>query len=100
MSILWRFGSYLKERQRWVLISLLAVLHLTLLAGTESAVGLMCWPVDVGFFILWQPFIHLSAALAGTLLLLAAVLATGAPLFSPWFLILWWRCWRACSAAG
>ncbi len=90
MSILWRFGSYLKERQRWVLISLLAVLHLTLLAGTESAVGLMCWFVDVGFFILWHPFIHSERRLgAGTLLLLAAVLATGAWLFSPWFLILW-----------
>lgn len=90
MSVLRRFGSFLRERQRWVLIALLAVLHLTLLAGTESAVGLMCWFVDVGFFILWQPFIHSERRLgAGTLLLLAAVLATGAWLFSTWFLILW-----------
>ena len=52
MSVLWRFGSFLRERQRWVLVALLGVLHLTLLAGAESTVGLMCWIVDVGFFIL------------------------------------------------
>ncbi|MFT3847556.1 MAG: hypothetical protein QM739_02445 [Propionivibrio sp.] len=90
MSALWRLGSFLRDRQRWVLVALLVVLHLTLLAGTESAVGRMCWFVDVGFFILWQPFIHSERRLgAGTLLLLAAVLATGAWLFSIWFLILW-----------
>ena len=90
MSVLWRFGSFLRARQRWVLIALLVVLHLTLLAGAESTVGLMCWIVDVGFFILWQPFIQSERKLgAGTLLLIAAVLAAGAWLFSWWFLILW-----------
>ena len=90
MSVLWRFGSFLRERQRWVLVALLGVLHLTLLAGAESTVGLMCWIVDVGFFILWQPFIQSERKLgAGTLCLIAAVLAIGAWLFSWWFLILW-----------
>jgi hypothetical protein len=90
MSVLWRFGSFLRERQRWVLVALLVVLHLTLLAGAESTVGLMCWIVDVGFFILWQPFIQSERKLgAGTLCLIAAVLAIGAWLFSWWFLILW-----------
>ena len=90
MSVLWRFGSFLRERQRWVLVALLVVLHLTLLAGAESTVGLMCWIVDVGFFILWQPFIQSERKLgAGTLFLIAAVLAVGAWLFSWWFLILW-----------
>ncbi len=90
MSVLWRFGSFLRERQRWVLVALLVVLHLTLLAGADSTVGLMCWIVDVGFFILWQPFIQSERKLgAGTLCLIAAVLAIGAWLFSWWFLILW-----------
>ena len=90
MSVLWRFGSFLRERQRWVLVALLVVLHLTLLAGAETTVGLMCWIVDVGFFILWQPFIQSERKLgAGTLCLIAAVLAIGAWLFSWWFLILW-----------
>lgn len=90
MSVLRRLGHFLRDRQRWVLVALLVVLHLTLLAGPTSAVGLMCWFVDVGLFILWQPFIHSERRLgAGTLLLLAAVLATGAWLFSAWFLILW-----------
>lgn len=90
MSVLRRFGGFLKARQRWVLIALLTVLHLTLLAGTDSPVGLMCWFVDVGFFILWQPFIQSERRLgAGSLLLIAAVLATGAWLFSAWLLIFW-----------
>ena len=58
MTPLWRIGSFLRERQRWVLIALLVVLHLTLVAGADTAVGLMCWLVDVGLFILWQPFIQ------------------------------------------
>ena len=37
MTPLWRIGSCLRERQRWVLIALLLVLHLTLLAGADRA---------------------------------------------------------------
>ena len=58
MMSLWQVGLSLRERQRWVLIALLVVLHLTLLAGADTLVGLMFWFVDVGFFILWQPFIQ------------------------------------------
>ena len=66
------------------------VLHLTLLAGANSTVGLMCWLVDVGFVILWQPFIQSERKLdPPTLLLIALVLAGGAWVFSWWFLILW-----------
>lgn len=85
-----RFGIFLKARQRWVLISLLAVLHLTLLAGADSTVGLMCWFVDVGFFLLWQPFIQTERRLdPGSLLLIAAALSAGAWLFGWWLLIMW-----------
>ena len=90
MTILGQFGRFLRERQRWVLIALLVVLHLTLLAGANSTVGLMCWLVDVGFVILWQPFIQSERKLdPPTLLLIALVLAGGAWVFSWWFLILW-----------
>ena len=53
-----QFGSLLREHRRGVLLCLLVVLHLTLLAGGKSVVGLMCWFVDVGLFILWQPFVQ------------------------------------------
>ncbi len=90
MTPLWRIGSFLRERQRWVLIALLAVLHLTLVGGGNTAVGLMCWLVDVGLFILWQPFIQTERKLdSSTLLLIVLVLAGGAWLFSWWLLILW-----------
>lgn len=90
MTALGQFGNFLRERQRWVLIALLGGLHLTLLAGAETVVGLMCWLVDVGFFILWQPFIQAERKLETSgLLWLTLVLVSGAALFSWWLLILW-----------
>ena len=90
MTSLAEFGSFLRERQRWVLIALLAVLHLTLLAGGNTPIGLMFWLVDVGFFILWQPFVQAERRLEMSgLLWFVLVLAVGAWLFSWWLLILW-----------
>ena len=90
MTSLAQFGHFLRERQRWVLLALLAGLHLTLLAGADTVVGLMCWLVDVGFFLLWQPFIRAERKLETSgLLWLALVLVSGAALFSWWLLILW-----------
>lgn len=85
-----RLGRYLRARQPWMLVALLLVLHLTLLAGAESPVGLMFWLVDVGLFILWQPFVQTERRLnVGNLLLIAVALAVGAWLFSWWLLIAW-----------
>lgn len=90
MTALGRFAALLRERQRWVLIALLGVLHLTLLAGANTAVSLMCWLVDVGLFILWQPFIQAERRLdSATLALIALALAGGGGLFGWWLLILW-----------
>jgi len=73
-----------------VLIAMLVVLHLTLLAGVGTLVSLMCWLVDVGLFILWQPFIQTERKLdAGALLVLILLLAVGAWLFGWWMLIVW-----------
>lgn len=73
-----------------MLIALLLVLHLTLVAGAETLVSLMCWLVDVGLFILWQPFIQAERKLDfGTLALIALALAGGGWLFGWWLLILW-----------
>ena len=90
MTPLWRIGSFLRERQRWVLIALLLVLHVTLLAGADRAVSTMCWLVDVGLFLLWQPFIQAERKLdGGTVALIALALAAGAWLFGWWLLMLW-----------
>ena len=90
MNIIRRFGSLLRERQRWVLIALLVVLHLTLLAGIGSTVSLMFWFVDVGLFLLWQPFMQAERKLDfNTLALIVLLLAGGAWLFGEWLLILW-----------
>lgn len=90
MTALVRLGGFLRERQRWVLIAMLVVLHLTLLAGANRAVSLMCWLVDVGLFLLWQPFIQAERKLdSGALLSIGLVLVGGAWFFGWWLLILW-----------
>jgi hypothetical protein len=90
MKMVGQFGSFLSQQQRWVLIAMLLVLHLTLLAGVTSSVGLMCWLVDVGLFILWQPFVRAETRLdPASLLLVIVLVAAGAWLFGGWLLILW-----------
>ena len=85
-----QIGSFFRERQRWALLGLLLTLHLTLMAGGSSAIGVMCWIVDVGFFILWQPFIQTEKKLNfGNVLFMALALALGAWLFNWWLLIVW-----------
>ena len=90
MASLERFGNALLRRQRWVLLGLLVVLHLTLVAGVASPVGLTFWLVDVGFFILWQPFFRAERRLDyGNLVFIATALAVGAWLYGWWLLLVW-----------
>jgi hypothetical protein len=92
MTSLQNLGALLRQRkhQRWVLIALLSMLHLALLAGEQTAFGLLFWVADVGLFILWQPYVHVERKLdAGGLTILLLVLAGGAWLFGWWLLIFW-----------
>lgn len=89
-SWLARSGAALAARQRGVLVALLGGLHLALMAGVGSPIGLMLWIVDVGLFLLWQPFVRSEQRLAGeSALLLAAALGLGAWIYGWWLLILW-----------
>lgn len=90
MSMLARLGGFLVARQRGLLILLLALLHFSLLAGEGSGFGLVWWLVDIGLFMLWQPFVRSEqslgiSALAGFVLLLLA----GVSGYGPWLLLLW-----------
>ena len=92
MSETWlaRCGVALAARQRGVLVALLGGLHLALMAGVGSPIGLTLWVVDVGLFLLWQPFVRSEQRLAGeSALLLAAALGLGAWFYGWWLLILW-----------
>jgi len=90
VQALGQVGSLLRQHRRGVLLCMLVVLHLTLLAGGKSVIGLMCWFVDVGLFILWQPFVQTERRLDyGNLLLIVLALALGAWLFGWWMLIAW-----------
>lgn len=90
MNILRQLGSALHDRQRWVLIGMLAVLHLALQAGATTTIGLVFWLVDVGLFLLWQPFVHAERKIGALgLVAILAVLAGGAWIFGWWLLILW-----------
>ncbi|HRD87888.1 MAG: sensor histidine kinase [Candidatus Accumulibacter sp.] len=90
VRLLQRMGTALRQRQRWLLISLLVVLHLALVSGAKSMIGLLCWLVNVGLFILWQPFIYAERKvdLSG-LAVIALLLGCGAIWYGWWLLIVW-----------
>ena len=90
MTVLERMGTALCQRQRWLLIALLAVVHLALVAGAATTISLLCWVVNVGLFILWQPFIQSERKLGvNSLLLIALALLGGAWVYGWWLLMLW-----------
>ncbi len=85
-----RWGQFLQARQHAVLVALLALLHLSFLAGAGSPIGLTCWLVDVGLFLLWQPFVATERRLSlASLFLLLILVGVGAWFFGWWLLILW-----------
>lgn len=90
MTLLARAGQFLVQRQRGLLVALLVALHLSLLAGQEGRLGIVWWLVDVGLFMLWQPFVHAerrlgySSFFAVTLIVVAGMFGYGG-----WLLMLW-----------
>ncbi|MQM30226.1 MAG: hypothetical protein CRU78_06665, partial [Candidatus Accumulibacter phosphatis] len=90
MTPLQHLASILRQRQRWLLIALLGVLHLALLAEADRAFGTLCWLVDVGLFILWQPFIYAERRLDfSALAVIALLLGCGIAFYGWWLLIVW-----------
>lgn len=90
MTILQRLGTALREHQRWLVTALLAVLHLALVSRADTVISLLCWLVDVGLFILWQPFIYAERRIdLGGLAVMAFVLAGGILWYGEWLLIVW-----------
>jgi signal transduction histidine kinase len=90
MTLLQSLGTALRQRQRWLLISLLVVLHLALVSGANSTIGLLCWLVNVGLFILWQPFIYAERKIDFSgLAVITLMLACGAAGYGWWLLIVW-----------
>lgn len=90
MTVLQRMGIALRQRQCWLLISMLVVLHLALVAGAGTTISLLCWLINVGLFILWQPFIFAEREVDfGGLAVIVLLLACGAALYGWWLLIVW-----------
>ncbi len=83
-------ASLTHNRRRWVLISLLVLLHLLLLQGIGSGVGRMLLVVHIGLFILWQPFVRAELRLSGLqFVVIAAAVAAAAYWASTWMMIVW-----------
>ena len=83
-------SARLVARRHGLLLALLAVLYLVLWQGPQTTLGRALFIVHLGFFMLWQPFVHGESRLswASLLGLSAVVLASGAFL-QGWILILW-----------
>lgn len=89
-TVLTRFGSFLVKRQQGLLVLLLAALHGALVTGAASGFGLIWWLVDVGLFMLWQPFVRAERRLGGSSFSgVALILGAGIWGFGNWLLLLW-----------
>jgi len=90
VTALQQLGTALHERQRWLVTALLALLHLALVSRADAAISLLCWLVDVGLFILWQPFVYAERKIdLGGLTVMALVLGGGIIWYGDWLLIVW-----------
>lgn len=90
MTALARLGNALVARQRGLLVAVLAVLHLALWSQSDVRFGTLCWLVDVGLFMLWQPFVHSERRLgAMSLSSFLVMLAIGVWGFGTSLLLLW-----------
>lgn len=90
MTALARLGNVLLQRQHGLLVALLVILHFALLPLGGERLGIVWWLVDVGLFMLWQPFIHAERKLGASALgSFAAILAVGLWGYGSWLLLLW-----------
>jgi signal transduction histidine kinase len=90
MTLLARAGGFLVGRQQGLLVLLLGVLHLSLMAGPGSRFGMVWWLVDVGLFMLWQPFVHAERRLGfSSFASFVLLLAAGLWGYGNWLLLLW-----------
>ena len=77
-------------QRRWLLVGLLALLHLALMQGVESAVGRMLLVVHFGLFILWQPFVRAGQRLNGLQSVGIVAVALGSAILANWWLMILW----------
>lgn len=76
--------------QRGLLVGLLALLYYALIAGPATLLGKAAFVAHLGFFMLWQPFVHAERRLSP--LALAAVptiVILAAAAINSWVLVLW-----------
>ncbi len=78
------------NQRRWLLLSLLALLHLLLLQGIESWVGRTLLVGHIGLFILWQPFVRAEQRLSGIQLAIIVIGVVAAALWINWWLMIFW----------
>lgn len=73
-----------------LLLALLAALYLVLWQGPHTTLGRVLFVVHLGFFMLWQPFVHGEQRLsrASLLGLTGVILVTGAFL-QGWMIVVW-----------
>ncbi len=78
------------NQRRWLLLSLLGLLHLLLLQGIESWVGRTLLVGHIGLFILWQPFVRAEQRLSGLQLAIIVLAVAGAAVWISWWLMIFW----------
>jgi len=79
-----------QRERRWLLIALLALLHLLLVEGIDSGVGRMLLVMHIGTFILWQPFVRAEQRLSPIQLGGIALGVAAAVSWINWGLLILW----------
>src|SRR5574343_146736 len=92
-------GRTLISRPHVLLVLHLLILHVLSFGGIQSSALRLLWPVGVGFFLLWQPFVSESYRLSwrsGGLLVAGVVISTA--YLGAWLLLVW--CGALAAAIG
>jgi signal transduction histidine kinase len=85
-----KFIDFVDRRRRWILLAVLACLHLALLQGIFTGVGRMLLLGHLGLFILWQPFVRAEHRLNGLQLAAIVAVVLGAAAWLNWWLLVMW----------
>jgi hypothetical protein len=85
-----RFLAVIERHRRWLLLALLAILHLVLIQDIAQPVARTLLVVHIGVFLLWQPIVRAQQRLSVAGLAVFAVAVTAAALLAnTWLLVVW-----------
>ncbi len=85
-----KFAVLVQQRRRWLLLGMLALLHLTVIEGVPSTIAATLMVGHIGLFFLWQPFVRAERHLALRHFLAIGLTLGALVLWLDWWLLTVW----------